>query len=247
MNKISLLAFTLLSLNLISSNAFAGDKSPWEYSGKKGPENWAQLTAENAACAGKNQSPINLTGFIEAELKPLESNYLQGGEQILSNGHTVQVNYQKGSFVTIDGKQFKLLQFHFHAPSENHINGKSYPLEVHLVHADSQGNLAVVAVMFEQGKTNSLLAKAWQDMPSHVGEQHQLTNLINVDELLPINRDYYRFNGSLTTPPCSEGVRWLVMKNAVTASKEQIAQFKHTLHEPNNRPIQALNSRVVLQ
>jgi len=130
---------------------------------------------------------------------------------------------------------------------ENHINGKSYPLEAHLVHADSQGNLAVVAVMFEQGKANSLLAKAWKSMPNHAGDKHQLTNLINVDELLPKSKDYYRFNGSLTTPPCSEGVRWLVMKNAVSASKEQISEFKHALHEPNNRPIQALNSRIVVQ
>jgi len=126
MNKTLLLAIALLSSNIVLSNAFANEKSHWGYSGEQGPENWAQLTADNAACAGKNQSPVNLTGFIEAELKPLELNYLQGGEKILNNGHTVQVNYKKGSFVTIDGTQFKLLQFHFHAPSENHINGKSY-------------------------------------------------------------------------------------------------------------------------
>jgi len=247
MKKALLLTCTLLSSSFVVNTAFADEKSHWGYSGDEGPENWAQLTAENNACSGKNQSPINLTGFIEADLSPITFNYLSGGDQVVNNGHTVQVNYQAGSSIKIDGEQFNLLQFHFHAPSENHINGKSYPLEAHLVHADKQGNLAVVAVMFEQGATNSLLAKSWQNMPEHAGDKNKLTDNVNVDMLLPKNRDYYRFNGSLTTPPCSEGVRWLVMKDPVTVSKQQIEQFKHALHEPNNRPIQAVNSRVVLK
>ena len=247
MKKKLLISYAVLSLTFGSASALASEKADWGYSGHQGPENWAKLSGDNLTCNGKNQSPINLTGFIEADLTPLIFDYQQGGEQVINNGHTVQVNYQQGSSITIDGKHFNLLQFHFHAPSENHINGHSYPLEAHLVHADKNGNLAVVAVMFKEGKSNALLAKAWQSMPKHAGEQHKLTSKVNVDKLLPKNRDYYRFNGSLTTPPCSEGVRWLVMKDAVSASKTQIENFESALHEANNRPIQPLNARSVMQ
>ena len=243
MKKTGLLLCSLFA----ATSAFAGSSAHWGYSGEQGPENWAKLSADYSACAGKNQSPINLTGFIEADLKPIEFQYKPGGQQILNNGHTVQVNYAKGSSIVIDGDTFNLLQFHFHAPSENHINGKSFPLEAHLVHADKDGNLAVVAIMFEPGDANSTLAKAWQQMPKHAGDKQDLKVTLNADDLLPADRDYYRFNGSLTTPPCSEGVRWLVMKQPVKVSKQQIEAFEHVLHHPNNRPIQTANARPVLQ
>ena len=157
MKKSILLACAMFA----SSNAFsAGHGAHWGYSGEEAPENWAKLSADNFACSGKNQSPINLTGFIESELAPLAFNYSAGGHEIVNNGHTVQVNYQEGSSIKIDGTQFNLLQFHFHAPSENNINGHSYPLEAHLVHADKDGNLAVVAVMFKEGAENKGLAAA---------------------------------------------------------------------------------------
>ncbi|PCI59423.1 MAG: carbonic anhydrase [Gammaproteobacteria bacterium] len=236
------------TLLLISINVWAGEKAHWGYSGNTGPKNWAQLTSENASCDGKNQSPINLTGFVEATTKPIKFNYQpKAGDEILNNGHTVQVNYQQGSSISVDGQKFALKQFHFHAPSENHINGHSFPLEMHLVHADDNGNLAVVAVMFEQGSANNELSNAWNNMPKHNGNKNTLTPALSVKNLLPNNRDYYRFNGSLTTPPCSEGVRWLVMKDAMSASAQQISAFKAVLHEPNNRPIQAINARTILQ
>jgi carbonic anhydrase len=247
MKKQLLISCGLLPLTFACVSVSANEKAHWGYSGHQGPDQWAQLSGDNLMCNGKNQSPINLTGFIEADLASLTFNYKQGGEQVINNGHTVQVNYQQGSSITIDGKKFNLLQFHFHAPSENHIKGQSYPLEAHLVHADKKGELAVVAVMFKSGKSNTLLEKAWKNIPKHTGEQHKLTTNINVAKLLPENRDYYRFNGSLTTPPCSEGVRWLVMKDVVSASKAQIKNFKSALHEANNRPIQPLNARVVMQ
>jgi carbonic anhydrase len=230
-----------------SGSVFSEDKSHWGYSGHEGPDHWASLSADNFSCSGKNQSPINLSGFIESELTPIAFDYSNGGYEILNNGHTVQVNYKKGSSMTVDGTTFNLLQFHFHAPSENHINGHSYPLEVHLVHADNSGNLAVVAVMFKEGAANKGLTKAWAMMPKHAGDKHLLSAMVPVDDILPKERDYYRFNGSLTTPPCSEGVRWLVMKQEVTASAEQINAFKHVLHEPNNRPLQAVNARAILK
>ena len=232
----------------ISNAALAAGGSAWGYSGKKGPANWAQLSADYSACDGENQSPINLTGFIEADLNPIKFYYRDGGSNtIVNNGHTVQVNYPKGSHITLDGEVFSLLQFHLHAPSENHINGQSYPMEAHFVHADRKGNLAVVAVMFEEGTQNKELAKAWSTMPEDDGDKHKITGGIDAEALMPDNRDYYRFNGSLTTPPCSEGVRWLVIKEAITASEQQIEAFKDVLHHPNNRPIQAVNARPVLQ
>ena len=230
-----------------SSSVYSETKSHWGYSGHEGPENWAKISTDNFACSGKNQSPINLSGFIEADLLPIQFHYKQGGYEILNNGHTVQVNYKQGSNIKVDEHTFDLLQFHFHAPSENHINDHSYPLEAHLVHADKNGNLAVVAVMFKEGPVNNELKKAWSLMPNHIGDKHELSESVDVNNLLPKNRGYYRFNGSLTTPPCSEGVRWLVMKNVVTVSKEQINAFSHVLHEPNNRPLQAINSRVILK
>ena len=232
---------------IISTSAFSSGNSHWGYSGHQGPENWAKLSADNYSCVGKNQSPINLSGFTESQLKPITFNYKSGGHEILNNGHTVQVNYKKGSNIEIDGKIFNLLQFHFHAPSENHINGQSYPLEAHLVHTDKKGNLAVVAVMFAKGVENKELNKAWKMMPKHKGDKHTLSNLVDVVKILPKQQDYYRFNGSLTTPPCSEGVRWLVMKHIASASKQQIEAFKHVLHEPNNRPLQAINARTILK
>lgn len=241
MNKSIILALSLFS----AANVFAS--ADWGYEGATGPESWAELTPDNSACAGDNQSPINLTGFIESELQPIEFSYQAGGNEILNNGHTVQVNYKKGSTMKIDGITFNLLQFHFHAPSENHINGKSYPLEAHFVHADKDGNLAVVALMFEQGKENNALQGAWSQIPAHAGNKEALKSIADANKILPENKDYYRFNGSLTTPPCSEGVRWFVMKDVVSASKGQIHAFEKVMHHHNNRPIQLTHARPVLQ
>ncbi|WP_227368097.1 carbonic anhydrase [Halomonas sp. M20] len=240
-------ALCLSAVLLASGAANAEGEAKWGYSGDKGPENWAALSPDNAICSGKNQSPINLTGFIEAELQPITFDYQKGGQEILNNGHTVQVNYASGSSIEVDGINFDLKQFHFHAPSENHIEGKSYPLEAHLVHASEEGDLAVVAVMFEEGEANEGLKQGWANMPEQAGDEHPLSEQASASALLPSDRDYYRFNGSLTTPPCTQGVRWLVMKQPLTASQEQIERFADVLHEPNNRSLQPVNARPVLQ
>jgi len=237
----------LIGSLLAASSCFASNHPTWSYSGEQGPENWAKLSTDYGACAGHNQSPVNLTGFIDADLQPITFNYQSAGHEILNNGHTVQINYDKGSSIVVDGKTFNLIQFHFHAPSENQINGKSFPLEAHLVHADKDGNLAVVAVMFEQGIDSSELSKAWRSMPQHAGDRKHLAAPINVEGFLPNNRDYYRFNGSLTTPPCTEGVRWLVMKQPLTASARQIEALTQVLEHPNNRPLQQTNARLILE
>ncbi|MGW8180242.1 MAG: carbonic anhydrase, partial [bacterium] len=218
----------------------------WGYSGHGGPEHWGELDAQYEMCAkGKNQSPINLTGFIEAELEPLQLSYSGGATEILNNGHSIQVNYAPGSILTVDGKSFVLKQFHFHAPSENQIDGRTYPMEVHLVHADKDGNLAVIGIMMDLGEANPIISELWKKMPEKEGDTFPLASGLDAKGLLPKSKDYYRYDGSLTTPPCTEGVRWIVMKEPVSVSREQAESFEHIMHHPNNRPVQPLNARIV--
>ena len=234
-------------LSVLSTGCVKTPPSSWGYSGAVGSHHWANLSKDNVACLGKNQSPVNLADFIDADLPAIAFSYRAGGHEIINNGHTVQVNYAKGSHIEIDDEKFHLIQFHFHSPSENTIKGQSYPLEAHFVHASDTGELAVIAVMYQAGIENKGLKKAWAHIPIHAGEQYSFTETLMAGDLLPDNKDYYRFNGSLTTPPCSEGVRWLVMKNTVMASRQQIDRFLSALHEPNNRPLQAINARPILQ
>ncbi len=223
-------------------------KTHWSYEGKEGPENWAKLSPEFATCeAGRNQSPINIEDSIHAAVKSLKSIQKFPAKEILNNGHTVQINFKEGNMLALDNAAFQMKQVHFHAPSENTIHGKSFPLEAHFVHADSKGNLAVIGVMFTEGKENPALAKLWEQLPNEESATTSLKNRVTPSELIPENKSYYRFSGSLTTPPCSEGVRWILMKTPLTASKEQIEAFKKALHHNNNRPVQALNGRVIIE
>lgn len=239
-------ALLVALLSLAAAPALA--QHHWGYSGEGGPENWSKIDAKNVMCAlGRNQSPIDLANLVEADLKPLKLDYKTGATEVVNNGHTIQVNYAPGSTLAVDGRSYELKQFHFHAPSENRIAGKSFPMEGHLVHADKEGNLAVLAVMFADGAANPGLEKAWAAMPAKAGGKAPLPAGVNASALLPADKDYYRFSGSLTTPPCSEGVMWLVAKKPATASKAQIEQFAKTVGFANNRPIQAVNARPVLQ
>jgi carbonic anhydrase len=230
--------------------AMAQEKAHWDYSetGQEGPKNWGELDSKYSACSGgKNQSPVDLTGMVEGDLSFITIKYQAGGNEILNNGHTIQVNYKPGSTIGVNGHTYELKQFHFHSPSENMIKGDSYPMEAHYVHADNDGNLAVIALMFRTGDANLELEKAWSVMPANAGEKLAVPQSVNADTLLPADRDYYRFNGSLTTPPCSEGVLWLVMKQYQVASVGQIQKFAQTMHHPNNRPIQPANARLILK
>jgi carbonic anhydrase len=240
----------LLCAGVLLSCAQAQASSPvhWGYSGHEGPEHWGDLDPAFALCGtGKNQSPIDLSGFVEADLAPIAFEYGAGAQGAINNGHTIQANVAPGSRITVDGHGFELKQFHFHSPSENLVDGRSFPMEAHLVHADADGNLAVVAVLFEEGEANPAVAAVWEKMPAEAGGKAALETAADPQGLLPADRDYYRFNGSLTTPPCSEGVWWLVMKQPVTVSKEQIAAFEAVMHHPNNRPVQPANARPVLK
>lgn len=234
--------FQILSVSILSSSVWAG--ADWDY---QHPEQWNTLSPNFSACSGQNQSPINIEHSVKADLKPLQFSYQTSIERIHNNGHTVQVDFSEGGKLNLDGDVFKLKQFHLHAPSENKIHGKQYPLEIHFVHANSKGQLAVVGMMYEQGAENLQLARIWNSLPKQKGQTITLKEPQSVNHLLPKNLNYYRFSGSLTTPPCSEGVRWLILKEIQTASAKQIEDFAKLLGHPNNRPVQPLNGRVVLE
>lgn len=247
MQKITsiLLASTMM---LLANNAEPKNEDiHWGYTGHNSPDQWGKLSEKYRECGtGLNQSPINITHSIHSFLPPLSPSYGSDSNYIVDNGHTVQVNMAKGSTVVIDDITFELKQFHFHAPSENHIEGKAFPLEGHFVNLDKDGNIAVLAVMFEEGEENKELAKFWDTMPTKAGEIHELKLSKIANALLPIDKHYYRFNGSLTTPPCTEGVRWFVFKDTLTISKEQVAKFMKIMHGVNNRPIQPLDARIIV-
>ena len=242
-------AISLALALLGSTSVFAAGAAPWSYHGETAPEHWSELSPEYATCKAQNQTPINIRNAAKTNLAPLYMAYSSDAQKITNTGHTVQISYAEGSTIEVDGEKFTLKQMHFHTPSENQIQGKSYPMELHLVHANADGALAVVGVMFVEGKDNTDLAKLWRAMPKKAGESVNLLseNTVSAYSFLPKKQEYYRFSGSLTTPPCSEGVRWLVMKTPIDASAAQIKAFTDTMGTHTNRPIQALNGRVILE
>lgn len=224
------------------------NKTYWGYEGKEAPENWGSLSSEFATCStGQNQTPINISGAIKANLPPLAIKFHTHQQSIINNGHTIQITAEGGSSIVIDGERFELKQFHFHTPSENHINGQSFPMEVHFVHASEKGELLVLGMMFKQGKENKDLAFAWQQLPTEINQSQLLKLSVDIKNLLPKKRGYYRFSGSLTTPPCTEGVRWIVLKEAVNVSTEQIDAFDSLMGHHTNRPLSPLNARVIVE
>lgn len=228
-----------------------GTAPHWGYEGAEGPENWGSLSPDFATCAsGREQSPVDLDPAVlqtpeseaEGSARLTLAEEAPAGE-ILSNGHTVQVNFPGGSELSVGDASFELLQFHFHAPSENTVAGEHFPLEAHLVHASAEGALAVVGVLFEEGAASPALAGLRAHLPAEAGPPAPLGDgVVDLAQLLPESQTHYRFTGSLTTPPCSEGVRWFVMSQPLTASSEQIARFTAILGG-NNRPVQPLNDR----
>ena len=221
------------------------DKPHWGYDGAGAPDKWGSLAEENAACGtGKAQSPIDIAGAKKGKLPPLKLHYKAAeAPEVVNNGHTIQVNYPSGSFVEIGGKRFELLQFHFHAPSEHTVDGKPSDMVVHLVHKAEDGQLGVVAVLLNKGAKNKVLDPVWQVMPKVEGKA-TLEGKLDLMKLVPKDKKYYAYSGSLTTPPCTEGVSWNVIKKAATLSEEQIAAFKAIFHA-NARPVQPINDRVV--
>ncbi len=239
----------LAVLALSSVAAVAAETKHWSYSGNNGPPHWGELEPDYATCAkGKAQSPVDIetANVGQHALPPLQFSYKPAALHIINNGHTIQINVPSGSELVVGGEHYALAQFHFHQPSEEKINGKSFAMVAHLVHRDAQGHLAVVAVLLQPGQPNPLLSTLWRNLPPSAGHEQVTPHVaINTAELLPQSRGYYTYSGSLTTPPCSEGVRWFVLKAPMTLSTKQLATFSK-LYRGNARSIQRLNGRVVL-
>lgn len=218
----------------------------WSYTGATGVEKWGSLSKEYAACSvGQRQSPIDIRRTVRADLPAIEFAYQPTPLSIVDNGHSIKVDAPDAGAITVDGESYALQQFHFHKPSEEKINGKAYAMVAHLVHQSKAGKLAVVAVLFEAGKEQKLIRTLWTNLPLEQGKPVVRPDLkIDPTQLLPAKRGYYTFTGSLTTPPCTEDVLWLVLKTPVQVSKEQLAGFG-TIYKNNVRPVQPVNGRVI--
>lgn len=224
------------------------DHPHWSYSGAGGPDHWSELEPAFAPCKmGEYESPIDIEGATKSDLAALQFAYQPSPLTFVDNGHTLMVNYAAGSELTLRGKKYQLKQFHFHHPSEEHISGKPFEMVVHLVHADDQGHLAVVASLVKPGRENPLLATLWKNIP-HEKEKPETRSEVTIQasDLLPDTRGYYEFQGSLTTPPCTEGVEWFVLKTPIEASTAQIDTFAR-IYPNNARPVQPLHGRKILE
>lgn len=239
-------ALTLaLALMLIAGGiALASEGAHWSYGGESGPEHWGEISPDYAACAkGVEQSPVDIPADSALNAADISFSYQPSAVNIVNNGHTVQVNYDKGSSITLNGVRYDLVQFHFHAHSEHALAGELEPMEAHLVHKNAKGGLAVVGVLLKAGSENPAYAAVLNNLPAEEGEPHAVSGAsVDANQLLPTTRTYWRYNGSLTTPPCSEGVQWLVLNTPVELSDAQIAEYT-AIYNANARPLQAFNAR----
>ena len=217
----------------------------WSYEGDSGPANWSKINVDWAKCGnGSRQSPIDIRDGMKVELEQISFDYHPSSFNVVDNGHTVQVGVSGGNYITVQNRMFELQQFHFHRPSEERINGKAFEMVVHLVHRDAEGRLAVLALLLERGAPQATIQTVWNNLPLEKLETMQPTILLDPAEMLPVRRDYYTYMGSMTEPPCSEGVLWMVMKQPVQASPAQMALFSR-LYPLNARPIQPTNGRII--
>jgi carbonic anhydrase len=227
-----------------------GHKAQWSYEGETGPEHWGEIDPNYATCAnGKEQSPINIdtSQVIEDEqIVDLGINYKPTEFSFSNNGHTIQGNPSTlDNSLVVNNKEYKLAQFHFHLPSEHQFNGQNFDMEIHFVHKDVNNHIGVLGLMIKEGASNPYLEKAWNVIPTEkTTEDVKLTEPIDLMSLLPKDTDWFQYNGSLTTPPCSEGVQWVVLENPIEMSKEQIDKFRKIFPD-NHRPVQSLNERKV--
>jgi carbonic anhydrase len=217
----------------------------WTYDGESGPGNWSRINVDWGKCStGTRQSPIDLRDGIKVDLEQITFDYHQSSFSEVDNGHTIQVTVGGGNFITVNNQTYELQQFHFHRPSEEKINGKGTEMVMHLVHKSAEGKLAVVAVLLERGKAHPLIQTVWNNLPLEKLESVSPSVILDLMEALPAKREYYTFMGSLSEPPCTEGVLYIVMKQTMQASPAQMALFSR-LYPFNARPVQGTNGRVV--
>jgi carbonic anhydrase len=240
-----------------TTSEHAAHEAPhWSYEEAAGPARWNTLNADWRICGeGRNQSPIDIgetaapnSPALKEEFKPASLNiaHHEHAADVINNGHTIQVNDAVGDTLRIGGRQFQLLQYHFHSPSEHTVGGRHYPMEMHLVHQSADGNLAVVGVFIEEGEPNAAFDPIWSNLPKTEDAEYHLANVKeDIGSLLPGDKTTFRYDGSLTTPPCSEGVKWIVMTTPIQLSPQQIGAFRAIIKD-NNRPIQPLHGRAVV-
>lgn len=245
------LAFLLLIVAavLVPAGPRAQWKTPWAYDGPSGAEHWGDLDPEYATCkVGKEQSPVDIRNAEKAELPAIRFEYRSGPLKMINNGYTaVRVNYAPGNrnFLIVGDKHYELTQFHFHHPSEEYIHGKQFDMVAHLMHQASDGKVAAVAVLLKAGSTNSTVHQLWEHMPNTPGKEEVIAGVeVNPTGLLPRDTSYYTYMGSLTAPPCSEGVTWFVLRTPMDILVEEISAFA-ALYPHDVRPPQPLNGRVV--
>lgn len=223
----------------------AAHAAHWSYDGEGGPADWGRMKPEFAACsAGKRQSPIDIREGIKLALDPVTFDYKPSAFKVHDNGHTIQVNLAAGNSIDVLGQRFELVQFHFHRPSEESIDGRRFDMVAHFVHKSLEGRLAVVAVLIERGSAQGQLQQVWNNLPLEKGDTVNARGVLDLERLLPSDRGYFTYMGSLTTPPCSEGVLWMVMKQPVQATAEQLGVFAR-LYPMNARPIQSASGRLI--
>lgn len=244
--------FAILSGALLAGavpGSLAAEGSAWSYSGANGPAKWDKLSKEYKECKiGEAQSPIDIPDakVRKGDIAPLLFNYKAAPFKIEDTGHTIQVDYPPGSFVSIEGKHYELQSIHFHKPAEEKIDGKGFDMDAHMVHKGPDGKTIVIAVLFDAGKPNKLVKTLWDNLPKDKGKERAVDSAkIDAVDLLPTDKGYYRYAGSLTTPPCSEGVTWYVLKAPAQMSADQMARFGK-IYPMNARPIQPFNDRDVL-
>lgn len=250
-----LVAFACLSPGSATNVAAGQDPAAhWDYE-EHGPATWGKISPAFVACAeGHSQSPIDITNAeiskepaVRASYKPASLRIIHNlhSADVVNTGHSIQVNFPQGDSLTIGDTTYSLVQFHFHGPSEHMVNGKHFPMEMHLVHMSAEKKLAVIAVLISEGKANKAFDPIWANLPNKRGVESHLENVtVDVELLMPRNRAAYRYEGSLTTPPCSEGVKWIVIKEPVHLSAAQIKAFGAIVWK-NNRPVQPLHGRKV--
>jgi carbonic anhydrase len=245
------LAFVLIlgGAVLMPPLAVGADAHPphWSYEGEEGPAHWGELALGNRNCSkGTAQSPIDISNPQRQGIANPIFHYKPSKLNIIDNGHTIQVDYDPGSFMELDGVQYELVQFHFHVPSEHSINGKLADAELHLVHRNAAGKLAVVGVLIRSGTDNAALAALMAHLPAKKGPVRHINATVDAATLLPAATNVYRYDGSLTTPPCTEGVKWNVMVQPIALSEKQLNSFVSVLHA-NNRPVQPINGRSIVE
>jgi carbonic anhydrase len=236
--------FFVLILSLPGMSA-AAEECSFSYEGATGPEHWWEICPpSNFTCvAGTRQSPIDLPAAPRGDLPKLSFHYEPTPLEVENNGNTIEVEVEPGSFLRLSQERFELVQFHFHTPSEHRLHGQEFPMELHFVHRNALGELAVVGVFLREGAANPLIQQIWDAVAAEEEAEHAVE--IDPEDLLPAGRNYFRYAGSLTTPPCTEGVRWHVLESPVDVSAEQIDEFR-SIFPVNARPLQPLNDRPVL-